>query len=354
MRREMNKIMKTNRFWVSSLVLLIIVSSCRDPIDLKFEAEDPKVVIDGFITDQFRPQTVRLSYSSGFTEEGFFEPNPIENALVRIEDDQGESFDLTHQGNGLYESTSFFAEEGKSYRVVVNLESEEYASTFEQLPAEAPQNATLSYQAEEKEELSGNGLIVSDDGVGVYANIAKSDQTVYYQWLIQEWFIAEAFFSPGIFCYVKDFDVPRVVVLEDQARQEGEGDSYDFRLGFVPVSVKTKRDFAFVANQLILTQEAFEYWNDIKEQSQTVGSLFDSAPFTIIGNVFNTNTDEAALGYFGVYRESIGRTFFSEAELPYPITDYPCNPPPVVPNICTDCSLWAGEINLGFKPNWWR
>ena len=74
---------------ISLLVLtMIFVVSCRDPIDLGFEATDSRVIIDGYITDAFHPHSVFLSYSSGF-QDGIYVPLRIRNATVNLEDDQG-------------------------------------------------------------------------------------------------------------------------------------------------------------------------------------------------------------------------------------------------------------------------
>ncbi len=91
--------------------------------------------------------------------------------------------------------------------------------------------------------------------------------------------------------------------------------------------------FLAMVEQYSLSAEAFEYWNQVKKQQQNTGSIFDSTPAQIKGNIYRTdNPAEVALGYFGasaVTRDSVLFQRFKASGLVSPT-----RPKDVIPGDC--------------------
>ena len=119
----------------------------------------------------------------------------------------------------------------------------------------------------------------------------------------------------------------------------------------------TLDEFGVEGRLLTMTEDDYNFWDKVRRLAENTGGLFDAAPFSLEGNITNRNTGELALGYFGVYRESIDRQFFQLAELGVGSVPFPmCTIPPfaTLPHPCEDCRVAATQENFGIvRPLWW-
>ncbi len=341
------------------LLSLLLLTACRDPIDLNFGVDQRKLVVDGFITNLAQQHSIKVSYSSGFTNDGFFEPDPVTNALVEIEDDLGQSTSLTHTGSGEYLTPAFQAQPDRSYKVKVTLEGERYESTFQRLPT-FTSTADISFQPAEREVLSSQ-FVVDQAGIGIYANLEAVNEPVYYQWLQRHYYVFESPFYLSIspignrFCFVRDFDRVQVDVAQSIA---GSSEA-TVEIDFVLTSGKMWHEYGIEVIQLTTNAESFNYWDQIQRQSENVGSLFDPAPATIVGNIRNSS-GEPALGFFGVYNQSTDYVFFNNCELALEFRRNlgPCpaeeSPAARLTSHCYDCIYTPGVSAQTEQPSWWR
>ena len=91
-------------YFSSLIILMLAAGSCETPFTPKLNAEDskPLLVVEGQITDQEGPFTVKITTSLPVNVIGT--PPPQLNADVHIIDDQGHTFSLFLTGNGNYET----------------------------------------------------------------------------------------------------------------------------------------------------------------------------------------------------------------------------------------------------------
>lgn len=342
---------------VGIISTFVLVFGCREPFDFNFEeVEAPRVVIDGFISDRDTLHAIQVSYSTSINEQGLIETNFVTNAHVRIEDDQGNFTLLHHFEAGIYHTApQYRAQEGRIYTLVVTLPNGEvYQSSPRFLPPASPAIAQLSFQSDVRKTLVNNALL-DQEGTQVNATIITDDQKHFYQWLIGYYYIHEADLAPEDFqfCYIRDFDESRVELLQAAPAATGGDMSFEYELDFIPVAPRTEHDFGVEGRLLTMHPEDYDFWERVKSLSENTGGLFDAAPFSIEGNIFNRNSGERALGYFGVYRESMDRVFFSPSELDFGIRTYPtCLD--IAPS-CVDCRDKLSQVNFGVeRPVWWR
>ena len=347
-----------------TISVLLLVLGCRDPFDFDYaQIESPQVVIEGFISDRGTEHVVKVSYTATINDDNLIETQFIEDASVRIEDDLGGFTTFRHREAGVYLSApNYRAREGRTYTLVVTQSNGEvYQSAPKTMPPASPASAKIEYTPETRAGIVNDGL-QDLEGATIKATIDKDNERHFYQWLIANYWIYEADLapedSPIKYCYVQDFDESVIYLLQDNPIGEGGATSYEYELGFIPNDPKVQHDFGFEGRLLTLNKEDYEFWELVQKLSANSGGLFDAAPFSIEGNMVERASGEKILGYFGVYRESIDRVFFNEAELGFELNTYAdCNPPPGVPPDyhCYDCRTLLTQENFGIiPPVWWR
>lgn len=108
------------------IISLFVVISCEREIDLNLEDQSGNIVIEANVTDQAGPYTVRITKSVSFTQSNSY-PR-VENAQVTLSDNLGQTENLQHIGNGIYQASSFQGQSGRTYTLKVQTDGKEYTS----------------------------------------------------------------------------------------------------------------------------------------------------------------------------------------------------------------------------------
>ena len=115
----------------STIILLIILFSvltfsCEDVIQVDLNSTDPKIVIEGILTDRLDYHLVKISRSTDyFIPEDF---PPVLGAEVTLSDDAGNSETLMEGENGVYETGLMQGIPGRTYTLTVRYEGKEYSA----------------------------------------------------------------------------------------------------------------------------------------------------------------------------------------------------------------------------------
>ena len=147
--------MKNKAYPIFSILLALTLtsvglSSCEDVIDLKTETGPTRLVVDGWITDQPGPQTIRLTLSAGYFDN---KPAAIATgAEVVVTDDKGTLFPFRYMPEKkVYQWTPprdsvKLGRVGGSYTLKISYEGEEYVASNE--IKRVPPIDSLSYKQE--------------------------------------------------------------------------------------------------------------------------------------------------------------------------------------------------------------
>lgn len=100
--------------------------SCEREINLDLDDQSGKIVIEGNVTNQAGPYSVRITKSVAFTQSNLYPA--IENAQVILSDDLGQTETLQYTGNGIYQASTFLGQSGRTYTLKINAEGKEYTS----------------------------------------------------------------------------------------------------------------------------------------------------------------------------------------------------------------------------------
>lgn len=106
------------------LFSFVFLTSCEKEIDLDLDDKSGNIVIEGNITDQPGPYFVKITKSVAFTELNQYPE--IADAVVTINDDNGQFETLEYVGDGLYKTHSFTGTPGRTYTLNVIAEGIEY------------------------------------------------------------------------------------------------------------------------------------------------------------------------------------------------------------------------------------
>jgi hypothetical protein len=76
--------------------------------------------------------------------------------------------------------------------------------------------------------------------------------------------------------------------------------------------------YSLLVHQLTITEQAFIYWNSLREQIDNQEALYNKQPYQILGNVKNkSNPDEPVMGFFLVAGISEQRIFVNRPVIPF-------------------------------------
>jgi Domain of unknown function (DUF4249) len=113
---------------VQLILILLSFCSCEEKIMVNLEEGNPKVVIEGYITNSNNPGMLKLFRSQEFFNQSLF--TPIENASVQIES-QVTTEELSEEAPGYYLFSRRGEIPGRTYTLKVKTGNENFGATVE-------------------------------------------------------------------------------------------------------------------------------------------------------------------------------------------------------------------------------
>lgn len=242
-----------------------LFSACEKVIDIELRESDPRLVIEGVITDHTEKFRVKITTTKDYFDNS---PSPVvNNASVYISDNIGNTDTLYYKDSGFYETpVPKQGVVGRKYQLTVKHEGKEYKASTSILPMNNMDSITQIYISEQSIfQDSGYYLMVHEKEYPAPGN--------YYRWIQ---------YRNG----VKQEDPIRYLMNDDKL------------LGNVPYIVaqlpyKYSYGDTAVVDQLSVSKEYYEYFLAVDMQLNRGGSPFDTPP----GNPA-TNLSGGAIGYF--------------------------------------------------------
>ena len=321
------------------IALILIVSACVDPYNPPEIAQSvPALIVDGFIKTNAESKFT-LSWSQNITDDNvqIFETQ----ATVWIEDEQGTTLPLTgdNQGNYYLSTQSLPA---SRYRLnIVTANARQFQSDFESVVATPPIDSI-------------NWKLTNDAGVAfTISTHDNATQEGFYKWTFEEtWEYRSAFAASIIFDPVTGEVKPRTdfiyqcwrsgsntdILLESTTRLQ-ENRVSEFQLtSFLQNSEKARYKYSILVQQQALTKKAFDYWKQVKQSTENLGTIFGPLPHQVMGNIkCISHPSEIAVGYFSICSVTNQRAFVSYQQLPTPpqyITQY------------SNCQIFEVDLDL--------
>lgn len=341
------------------------------------------VVVEGLITDQPGPYTVKISKSVPLGTQTRI--NPLPGCTVTVSDDSGNSFPLTESEPGVYvtDSSSFTGTTGRKY--VLHFLTNDASSgqySYESAPVEMKPVPAIDSLYYEKVTIAGPEKDKGpEEGCNIYLDTHDPENLCkFYRWdYVETWEFVIPFYVKNRTCWINS----KSEVINIKSTNTLELDRIE-RFPLKHISNETDRlsvRYSIIVNQYSLNEEEFHYWEKLKDVTEDVGSLYDMTPSTLQGNmVCIENPAEKVLGYFSVssvksrrifirdlfkgltdlYNGCISDTIYGNAQIPnlnvlnWIIEDNPFGRPPyriiTTHKGCADCTTRGSTV----EPPFWK
>jgi Domain of unknown function (DUF4249) len=329
--------------------LFMVVGSCITPLEMSVPPVDYRLVVDGLITNDPGPYTVRL-YRERPLKIDLDQFVVEKNATVRLLDDAGNSETLVEVQEGVYESSKngMRGEVGRSYHL--EIETVRGGQFYTEPDQIQPVGRMQSIRYEFVEGPFVDGL--KKDAFKIYANAIgvpahldflrfrmvgtykvrtypeREEKSIgggvkipdpppcsgyeYREGLLQ--YVGEC---TCCYCWITEKNEAPVVFNEVYTGLDMFNDVY---VGDIQVTPESFSDLYRVeVEQLGLSSSTFQFWNLVRAQKAGAVDIFQPPIGALNGNVRSRDGSESPLGIFwaaGVSRESI---FLSKGNLPYPL-----------------------------------
>ena len=291
--------MRLRYSWQALLIFSFVATSCVKEVAVKRRNAKPILVVEGSITTDSVPYTVRLSYSGPY-QYGLDVPDAYleKEATVSIADDQGRSTNLVHTGKGVYETTdkNFVGQPGRSYWLMIQLkDGRKYRSKPEKMKNPVPiSKVSAGFFPDNNFNFPASMHVFIDTK-------DPGDEENYYKWNFYSWTMRQTHgISCGFGCVMYEYCFQKFTDREVRIFSDAYSNGSDIKNRQVGFSyIYTYGDAYVNIEQLSITREAYQFWQRYDEQVTRTGSILDPLPSSVNGNVYNeADAADFALGYF--------------------------------------------------------
>ncbi|MFD2719360.1 DUF4249 domain-containing protein [Hymenobacter monticola] len=298
---------------------LVLLAACTDPYMPEVITSPPSyLVVDGFLNAQ-GVTTINLSRTYAVASKA---TQPVETqATAYIEDEAGTRLPLTEGTvKGTYTSAAQTLNPARKYRLHLRTQAgKEYVSDY------VPVKITPAFDAVDwRAEREGLGIYVSthDD----------ANATQYYRWEYEETWEIIPPLRPSLEFLNNNIIPIRVpyptvcwgterspIVQLTKTTSLSQDVVSNFLLRRLPQnSDRIFRRYSLLVQQHALTKEEYAYWDLLRKNTESIGTLFDPQPAQLTGNVHCVNSpDDLAMGFVGAHTLQQRRIFVERTQLPF-------------------------------------
>jgi len=322
-----------NRTFQISIILFLILSSCRIPYDSDVDANKQILVIDAFITNYTGNSYVKLTNAIPYDSAGIY-PN-VRNAVVYFVDNTDSVFNFIETSAGTYEPVdyNFKGVINKTYTLTVTtIDGYVYVSKPEMMmPVLEPSNVYGGYDQEQYIEYDyyGQAQLITKDVCAVYFDYLSDNETAprfrYNSSQIVEYVIR--IIGPegmsSFYCWKTEFDLslrftndkyasssinivkqeictspPNIMISVSEIIPDPEGVS---PTGWINGNLIDLNEYKRVAiiNQFRLNNDSYKFFKGVEKQSSGDGKIFDPVISQLVGNITcKTDSTKLVLGFF--------------------------------------------------------
>ncbi len=319
---------------------LVLLSACIKSYEPVIRPADKgKYVVSGDVTDAGGQQQVNVSVTSALDDPGFI---PVSGCIVVISDDNGHEFLMADAGNGNYYCTiePQYLKPGVSFKVSVHTpDGTDIVSDYDKMPACPPIDSVYYF----REDVPTNNADIFEKGIQFFVNLNGADSdSRYYRWeAVETWEYHARYpiewWYDGVIHHVYPPDSTRMVCwttslvknIYTLSTKNLSHNSYKkFPLHFVDnKTTKLAYGYSLLVNQYAMSEQAYNYWEQLKANSIKLDNLYEKQPVSIRGNLHNiTDPSLAVMGNFSAVAVKSRRFFIRKvANLELDFSDY-CDP----------------------------
>jgi len=306
------------------MFVVVVAVSCKKPYYPPVSSSSGSfLVVEGMINSGADSTFIKISRTVKLTDKVAVKPEL--NAIVTVQGDQNSSYPLTELGNGSYACAGLNLDNAHKYRLSIRTaKNEQYVSDYMEV-LNSPPIDTVSYDI--------NGTVFGP-GLNVYVSTHDPTNKVrYYRWDYQETWIIHANYSSYFksngdtvlgrnlvddnITYCWQSDASSNILLGSSAKEAQDVIANAPVISINSTSEKVGDEYSIQVRQYALTTDAYNFYVNLKKNTEQLGSVFDALPSEINGNIHSvTNPSEPVIGYISVGSTSKQRIFVSNRVLP--------------------------------------
>jgi hypothetical protein len=311
-------------------IILIIAEGCRKPyLPLAVSSAGSYLVVEGVIYIGSDSTIIKLSRTVPLS--GKTTSTPELNAQVTVVGSNNITYPLIGIGNGRYAAAKLNLDQTLKYRLIIKTGTgSTYASDFIAVKITPP--------------IDSIGYTVQDNGISIYANTHDPNNTTrYYRYDYEETWQFHSKYQSNFISNRKKIvrrsqaqmiyncfgnDQSNTIVLASSAKLKQDV-IYQTSITQVPaMSEKIETKYSILVKQYALTEDGYNFWQNLKKNTEQLGGIFDAQPSEISGNIHCTsNPAEPVLGYISATNVQTKRIFITNQQLPQrwtPTYPYDC------------------------------
>jgi hypothetical protein len=310
--------------YIAVIFGMMLLAACIKQYDPVIDANTAsKLVVSGRITDTEGWQDVYVSLTSPVGDPAYI---PLQNCIVNIRDDKGNIFPTMEFDPGRYRAwiTQDNLVAGTSYHVIVVTPDREIIVSAPDQMSKCPPVDTVYYAVE---DLPTTTPGLNHRVVQYYADLnAPGDYSRFYKWEVDEtWEYHSAhsleYYYDGFFHTVYPPDstnkicwitVPVNNVFTVSTKNLAANKYSKYPLHYVDgKSNRLLILYSLLLHQYALSEGAYNYWEQLRINSNDQGGLYEKQPIAIKGNLSSvTNPGKEVLGYFYAASTTSHRYFY--------------------------------------------
>ena len=317
---------------IGLFALLLFQVGCTEPFEIETVDFESVLVVESTITDEFKPQIVKLSKTSSLENPEILLVN---DADVTVTGSNGESFSFywdSETGNYISHN-SFNAQPGISYTLnIFTPDGKRYTSSAVTLPPSV-----------EIDELYAERIVdATDEKDGVQVLVNTEDPTgnaKYFRYEYEETYKIVAPYPSPYTAQIINFnpnsgtyDVeltprePEIICYSTEnstgINQTATTEFNENRIVRFPVKYLSKLDaklqtrYSILVKQYVQSVEAYTFYKIVKELGSVESLLSQGQPGYVTGNmVSETKPDEKVIGFFEASSMTSKRIYFNYEDI---------------------------------------
>lgn len=321
------------------LYIIIIIAGCKEEYNVPVDATGYNyLVVEGNIVAGNDSTFIHLTRTIPVDDTSNLTPET--NARVQVESEGGELYLLQEKGDGIYFAPPLNINTGNNYRLhIVTSDGKEYASDYVPVKTTPPIDS-VSWKPD------------ASNGVAIYVTTHDpAGNTRYYRWEYDETWEHRSR-SGSLLIYDPALHDVRYRLPEEQIyrcwNSDAPGDIqiantaglsadvlFEKPLTNIPYnSVKISFVYSIRVRQYALTKEAYEFWDNLKKNTEEQGGIFGPRPFADYGNIrCITDPTEPVVGFISACSLSQQRIYIEWEQVQWPFY-YPfCQDSTVAPSM---------------------
>ncbi len=289
---------------------------CKQTYDPPVIANPPtSLVVEGFINNG--PDSTYFDLTHTYKLNDSTAATPETGAGVFIQGSDNSSYSLGEVGNGLYGANLPPLNPTTTYRLYINTTGGKlYASNYVPIVTDPP--------------IDSVNFIHNNTGVNIYVNTHDPTNTAkYYRWEYQEtWEFHSAYFatlqflnnqlvnySPNTIATCWSGDMSTRIILGTTSQLASDVVSLLPLVTIPPNAKQLSVKYSILVKQYAITEDAYNWWSVMQNNTENIGSIFGVQPSTDQGNIRCLNdTSEQVVGYVSAGNISSQRIFITNSQ----------------------------------------